>query len=311
MSSCTLNNHHDSGCHNGINHRGERNTWWVIVLTVITMVAEISAGTIFGSMALLADGWHMGTHAAALGITVMAYWLARRNAANPQFVFGTGKIGVLGGYTSAIVLAIVALLMAAESVERLFHPRPIQFNESILVAVLGLSVNLASALILRDGHHYHTHADDDHRDHNLRAAYLHVLADALTSLLAIAALTAGKWLGWVWLDPVIGIVGAAVILKWAQGLLKDTSRILLDRNIDLDQVEALRRALAREAGDQVTDLHVWQINPGQTAAVVRIDAVAPKSPDFYKQRLKEVTPLDHLTVEVNQRCPSDAAAPNV
>ncbi len=307
MSPCPLNNHHDSACHNGINHRGERNTWWVIVLTVITMVAEISAGMIFGSMALLADGWHMGTHAAALGITVMTYYLARRHAANPQFVFGTGKISVLGGYTSAIVLAIVALLMAVESVERLLHPRPIQFNESILVAVMGLAVNLASALILKNGHHHHAHRDHGHDDHNLRAAYLHVLADALTSLLAIAALTAGKWLGWVWLDPVIGIVGAAVILKWSQGLLRDTSRILLDRNIDLGQVEALRKALVREADDRVTDLHVWQINPGQTAAVVRIDAEAPKSPEFYKRRLEEVTALDHVTVEVNRRCPPKAA----
>ncbi len=307
MSPCPLNNHHDSACHNGINHRGERNTWWVIVLTVITMVAEISAGMIFGSMALLADGWHMGTHAAALGITVMAYYLARRHAANPQFVFGTGKISVLGGYTSAIVLAIVALLMAVESVERLLHPRPIQFNESILVAVLGLAVNLASAMILKEGHHH----DHGHHDHNLRAAYLHVLADALTSLLAITALTAGKWLGWVWLDPVIGIVGAAVILKWSQGLLRDTSRILLDRNIDIGKVEALRKALAREAGDRVADLHVWQTNPGQTAAVVRIDAAAPKPPTFYKQRLGEVATLDHVTVEVNRRCPPKAAPKDV
>ncbi len=309
MSLCTLNNPQGHACHNGVNLRGERNTWWVIALTLIMMVAEISAGMIFGSMALLADGWHMGTHAAALGITAMAYWLARRHSANPQFVFGTGKIGVLGGYTSAVVLAIVALLMAAESVERLFHPRPIQFDESILVAALGLAVNLVSAVILKDGHHHHAGHDHGSHDHNLKAAYLHVLADALTSILAIAALIAGKWFGWIWLDPVIGIVGAAVILKWAQGLLRDTSRILLDRNIDLGQVEALRRALAREAGDRVTDLHVWQINPGQTAAVVRIDTAAPKAPEFYKQRLEEVAALDHVTVEVNRHCPDDAAAP--
>jgi cation diffusion facilitator family transporter len=311
MSVCTLNSHHDNACHNGVNQRGERNTWWVIVLTLITMAAEICAGMIFGSMALLADGWHMGTHAAALGITVLAYRLARRHTANPQFVFGTGKIGVLGGYTSAVVLALVALLMAAESIERLLHPRPIHFNESIMVAVLGLAVNLVSALILKDGHHPRTDHDHGPHDHNLKAAYLHVLADALTSILAIAALTAGKWLGWIWLDPVIGIVGAAVILKWSQGLLRDTSRILLDRNIDLGQVEALRKALAGDAGDRVTDLHVWQINPGQTAAVVRIDAEAPKTPEFYKQRLEEVAALDHVTVEVNRRCPDDAAVPDV
>ncbi len=306
MSVCTLNSQNEHACHNGINQRGERNTWWVIALTVIMMVAEIGAGMIFGSMALLADGWHMGTHAAALGITVMAYWLARRHAGNPQFVFGTGKISVLGGYTSAIVLAIVALLMAAESVERLLEPRPIQFNESILVAVLGLAVNLVSAFILQDGHHHHHGHDHGPHDHNLKAAYMHVLADALTSLLAIVALTTGKFFGWIWLDPVIGIVGAGVILKWSQGLLRDTSRILLDRNIDQDQVKALYRSLAQEETDQVADLHVWQINPGQTAAVVRIDTTTPKSPAFYKERLRHVAALDHVTVEVNRRCPPGA-----
>ena len=309
MSVCTLKNHHDRDCHNGINHKGERNTWWVIGLTIVMMVAEISAGMVFGSMALLADGWHMGTHAAALGITVIAYWLARRHADNPQFVFGTGKIGVLGGYTSAIVLAIVALLMAAESVDRLIHPQPIQFNESILVAILGLTVNLLSAFILQGGHHHgHTHEKHHHHDHNLKAAYLHVLADALTSVLAIVALTTGKYFGWVWLDPVIGIVGAAVILKWSQGLLRDTSRILLDRNIDLDQVEALYQSLAQEDSDRVADLHVWQINPGQTAAVVRIDSTTPKSPDYYKNRLQHVAALDHITVEVNH-CRPPAQSP--
>ncbi len=310
MSLCSLQNPNDNACPNGISHRGERSTWWVIALTVIMMVAEISAGMIFGSMALLADGWHMGTHAAALGITVMAYWLARRHAGNPQFVFGTGKIGVLGGYTSAIVLAIVALLMAAESVARLIQPRPIQFNESILVAILGLIVNLVSAFILENGQHHHGDHGHGHHDHNLKAAYMHVLADALTSLLAIVALTAGKFLGWIWLDPVIGIVGAGVILKWSQGLLRDTSRILLDRNIDLDQVEALYQSLSQEETDRVADLHVWRINPGQTAAVVRIDSTTPKSPDFYKQRLRNVAPLDHVTVEVNRRCRSGTAPDN-
>jgi cation diffusion facilitator family transporter len=304
MPICTLNNQHGNACHNGINHRGERNTWWVIALTVVMMIAEISAGLIFGSMALLADGWHMGTHAAALGITVIAYWLARRHAGNPQFVFGTGKISVLGGYTSAIVLAVVALLMAVESVERLVHPRPIQFDESILVAVIGLAVNLVSARILQDGHHHREEHDHGHHDHNLKAAYLHVLADALTSLLAIVALTAGKFWGWIWLDPLIGIVGAGVILRWSQGLLRDTSRILLDRNIDQAQVEAVYQSLAQEEGDQVTDLHVWQINPGQTAAVVRIDAMIPRSPEYYKKRLRKIAALDHVTVEVNRRCSS-------
>lgn len=304
MPICTLNSTHGNACHNGINHRGERNTWWVIALTVVMMIAEIGAGLIYGSMALLADGWHMGTHAAALGITVLAYWLARRHARNPQFVFGTGKISVLGGYTSAIVLALVALLMAVESVERLVHPRPIQFNESIMVAVLGLAVNLVSALILNNGHHHPERDDHGPHDHNLKAAYMHVLADALTSLLAIVALTAGKFWGWIWLDPLIGIVGAGVILKWSQGLLRDTSRILLDRNIKLAEVQAVYQSLSQEKSDQVVDLHVWQINPGQTAAVVRIDSTAPRSPEFYKKRLRGIAALDHVTVEVNRRCPT-------
>jgi cation diffusion facilitator family transporter len=304
MPICPLNNAHGNACHNGINHRGERKTWWVIALTVGMMIAEITAGLIFGSMALLADGWHMGTHAAALGITVLAYWLARRHAGNPQFVFGTGKISVLGGYTSAIVLAVVALLMVVESVERLLDPRPIQFNESILVAILGLAVNLVSARILRGGHHLPDGHDHGHHDHNLKAAYMHVLADALTSLLAIIALTAGKFWGWIWLDPLIAIVGAGVILKWSHGLLRDTSRILLDRNIDQAQVEAVYQSLAQEEGDQVTDLRIWQINPVQKAAVVRIDAAMPRSPAYYKKRLRNIAALDHVTVEVNRRCPS-------
>ncbi len=300
MPICSIDSRHDNACHNGISQRGERSTWWVIALTVVMMIAEIGAGLIFGSMALLADGWHMGTHAAALGITVTAYWLARRHASNPQFVFGTGKISVLGGYTSAIVLAVVALLMAAESIERLAQPRPIQFDESIFVAGLGLIVNLVSARILHGGHDHGRH------DHNLRAAYMHVLADALTSVLAIVALTAGKFWGWIWLDPLIGVVGAGVILKWAQGLLRDTSRILLDRNIDQTQVEALYQCLAQDKDDQVTDLHDWQNNPGHTAAMVRIDSSAPRSPAFYKKRLRGIAALDHITVEVNRRCPSDS-----
>jgi cation diffusion facilitator family transporter len=297
MTTCTLKDAPDSSCHNAINPKGERNTWWVIFLTLTMMVAEIGTGMVFGSMALLADGWHMGTHATALGITVLAYWLARRHADNPQFVFGTGKIGVLGGYTSAIVLAIVALLMAVESIDRLFHPRPIRFNESILVAFLGLAVNLVSAFILQNGH-----ADcEHHHDHNLKAANLHVLADALTSLLAIIALTAGKSFGWAWLDPVIGIVGAGVILKWSHGLLRDTSRILLDRNTNADHVKTVYRTLTREGSDRVTGLHLWHINQAQTAAIVQIDSTMPKPPEYYKEQLRRKIDIDHLTVEVNPR----------
>ena len=222
--------------HNHRFHRpddgNERSTRRVMLLTIAMMIVEIAGGMIYGSMALLADGWHMGTHAVALGISAAAYRFARRHADSPHFSFGTGKVGDLGGFASAVVLAVVALLMAVESVERLLSPRPIQFNEAIAVAVAGLAVNVVSALLLRDheaddhdrGHHHH--------DHNLKAAYLHVLADALTSLLAIVALLAGKGFGWVWMDPLMGVVGAAIITRWSWGLLRDTGRVLLDRDVD-------------------------------------------------------------------------------
>lgn len=284
--------------------RNERRTWQVIALTLTMMIIEISAGTMFGSMALLADGWHMGTHAAALGITALAYVLARRNVDNPLFSFGPGKISVLGGYTSAIVLALVALLMTAESVNRLLHPRMIQFSESILVAVVGLGVNILSAWILQDGHHDHghgqSHTHHDH-DHNLKAAYLHVMADALTSVLAIIALLAGKYFGWTWLDPVIGIVGAGVILRWAYGLLKETSRILLDRDITLEELTAVRHALQADPADTVSDLHVWKINPWHTAAMATIESSAPKDPAHYRDLLTSAGGLSHVTIEVNRR----------
>jgi len=285
-------------------HRNERRTWQVIALTLSMMIVEISAGTIFGSMALLADGWHMGTHAAALGITALAYVLSRRNAANPLFSFGPGKIGVLGGYTSAIVLALVAFLMTAESVNRLLHPRAIQFGESIIVAVVGLTVNVLSAWILQDSHHAHDHAGPHthhHHDHNLKAAYLHVMADALTSVLAIVALLAGKYFGWAWLDPAIGIVGAGVILRWAYGLLKDTSRILLDRDIALEELTALRHALQADPADMVSDLHVWKISPQHKAVMATIESSTPKNPEHYRDLLTSVAELSHITIEVNHR----------
>ena len=284
--------------------RNERRTWQVVALTLAMMIIEITAGTLFGSMALLADGWHMGTHAAALGITALAYVLARRNAANPLFSFGPGKIGVLGGYTSAIVLALVALLMVGESLNRLFHPRTIQFGESIVVAVVGLAVNLFSAWVLQDHHHGHDHEeghDHGHHDHNIKAAYLHVMADALTSVLAIVALLAGKYFGWAWLDPVIGIVGAGVILIWAYGLLKDTSRILLDRDVAMEELATVRRALQDDPADTVADLHVWKINPRQKAVMATIDSAAPKPPAHYRDRLRAVIDINHVTIEVNHR----------
>jgi len=301
---CSHHAHADTCRIENQQQRNERRTWQVVALTLAMMIIEITAGTLFGSMALLADGWHMGTHAAALGITALAYVLARRNAGNPLFSFGPGKIGVLGGYTSAIVLALVALLMVGESLNRLFHPRTIQFGESIVVAVVGLAVNLFSAWVLQDHHHGHDHEeghDHGHHDHNIKAAYLHVMADALTSVLAIVALLAGKYFGWAWLDPVIGIVGAGVILIWAYGLLKDTSRILLDRDVAMEELAAVRRALQDDPADTVADLHVWKINPRQKAVMATIDSATPKPPAHYRDRLRAVIDINHVTIEVNHR----------
>ena len=240
---------------------GERSTRRVMVLTLGMMVIEITAGIAFGSMALLADGWHMGTHAVALGITALAYYFARRHADNPRFSFGTGKVGELGGFASAVVLAVIALIMAAESVQRLITPQTIRFNEAIAVAVVGLIVNVVSAYMLQDRHaHDHAAGPAHHRDHNLKAAYLHVLADALTSVLAIAALLTGKAFGWVWMDPLMGIVGAAIITRWAYGLMIDTGRILLDRDVDPRVVADIAARIEAEADNRVADIHVWRLS---------------------------------------------------
>lgn len=290
--------------------RGERGTRWVVALTAFMMLAEITAGIAFGSMALLADGWHMGTHVAALGITLFAYAYARRHADDPHYSFGTGKVGVLGGFASAVVLGVVALLMAGESVKRLFSPVEIRFNEAILVAVIGLVVNLLSALLLKE-HRYHDHAghERDHHDHNLRAAYLHVLADALTSVLAIAALLTGKYLGWVWMDAFMGIVGALVISRWAWGLLKDTSRILLDGQHDNTLADRVRACLEAEDDVRVSDLHLWPVGENHRAVIVSLVTHHPHPPQHYKQLLlKSIPGLDHITVEVNP-CTDEACAP--
>jgi cation diffusion facilitator family transporter len=284
--------------------RSERNTWRVIFLTITMMVIEIAAGYYYGSMALLADGWHMGTHAAALGITAFTYWYARKHADNPDYSFGTGKVGVLGGFASAIVLFIVALLIAAESFDRIIHPVQIHFNEALIVAIIGLVVNLISALLLEGGHqHSHEHDHDDgsvHHDHNLRAAYLHVIADALTSVLAIIALLAGKFLGWVFLDPVIGIVGALVISKWSFGLLKDTSAILLDRGVDQEMVEKIKTAIEQDSDNRVSDIHVWIVGSHQLSTIISIVTHFPKDPEHYKNLLTGFKDLVHVTVEVNK-----------
>ena len=217
------------------NEKGERRAQYVLILTAVTMVVEIIAGSIYGSMALLADGWHMGTHVAAFLIAIFAYRYARRHADNPAYTFGTGKVNALGGFASAVALAVVALVMLIESLQRLIMPHVIHFNESIVVAILGLFINIISALILRESHgHFSENRHGHHHDHNLQAAYIHVLADALTSLLAIIALLSGKYLGWNWLDPVMGIVGAIIISRWSYGLLKQTSPLLLDASIGKD-----------------------------------------------------------------------------
>jgi cation diffusion facilitator family transporter len=300
----------------GENHdRNARRTWFVIALTATMMVAEIAAGSFYGSMALVADGWHMSTHAAAMSISALAYLYARRHAHNPRFTFGTGKFGDLAAFASAIILALVALLIGWESFLRFANPVAIQFEQAIAVASIGLAVNLASAWLLRDDnshhghshhHHYHDHdhKDDGHhgshagRDNNLRAAYLHVLADALTSVLAIVALLAGSVYGWLWLDPAMGIVGALVIARWSWGLVRDAGAVLLDYIPSQEDLpEEIISALQNET-DTITDLHVWQVGPGHHAAIVSLVSSQPKSPADYKAKLAHIHDLSHVTVEV-------------
>jgi cation diffusion facilitator family transporter len=294
----------------------ERRTWFVVALTAVMMIGEIAAGSLFGSMALLADGWHMATHAAALGIAGAAYLFARRQARNSRFAFGTGKFGDLAAFSSAIILGIIAAQIAYESVLRLITPVPISYAEAIAVASLGLCVNLASAWLLRDSHdhhhghgHPHDHDDDHHHDHdhhhhhdnNLRAAYVHVLADAATSVLAIAALTVAMVSGWVWADPAVGIVGSLVIASWAYGLIRDAGAVLLDVSFDR-KLQATIRARLEAGDDRITDLHLWQVGPGHCAAVISLVSEAPLPPATYKERLRDLKGLSHVTVEV-ERCP--------
>lgn len=282
---------------------GERNTLRVILLTISMMFIEIVAGLLFGSMALLADGWHMGTHAGALGIAAFAYRYARRNSDNPDYSFGTGKVGVLGGFSSAVILLIIALLMGFESLRRILSPVPIQFDAAIGVALLGLLVNVVSAFILQSGDRHSHEGEFDmrsHHDHNLKAAYFHVLADALTSLLAIVALTAGKFLGWVWMDPVMGIVGGLVIAKWSYGLLRDTSSILLDRGAHQETVAAIKSAIESDADNRVTDIHVWTVGSQQMSVILSIVTHFPRAPEHYKELLSDFKNLAHITVEIHQ-----------
>jgi len=292
--------------------KAERRTRMVIGITAVMMVVEIAAGLMSHSMALLADGWHMSTHVIAFLITGLAYYFARRHAANERFSFGTGKIGVLGGFTSAVILSIVAFLMAGESTRRLFAPLTIHFNEAIGIACVGLLVNLGCASLLSDAHRQDHHVGDathhHHHDLNLRAAYLHVLADAFTSMLAILALTSGKFFGWAWLDPVVGLVGSAVVFSWAYNLLRDTSGILLDRTpASSDLPDEIRRAVESDGDSIVTDLHVWQVGVGKFAAVVSIVAHEPRPSDYYRALFRKHDELVHVTIET-QHCREDHPA---
>lgn len=311
--------------------RNERRVWWVIALTAGMMVVEIIAGNLYGSMALVADGWHMSTHAGAMLITALAYGYARRQARNPRFTFGTGKLGELAGFASAIMLALIALIIGWDSLARLVDPVPIRFDQAIAIAAAGLVVNLASAWLLKDDHghahghgghghggghdhghgHAHPHASPSHapapaaarahlqrtRDNNLRSAYVHVLADALTSVLAIAALLVGRSYGWLWADPAMGVVGALVIARWSWGLIRDSGTVLLDA---APQSGKMRRDIeqALDAGDgEIADLHVWQVGPGHYAAIVSLVTRHPRDSAFYKAKLAHIAGLSHLTVE--------------
>lgn len=300
------------------NPQGEARTRWVLALTVITMAAEIVGGWWTGSMALLADGWHMGTHAIALGVAVVAYALARRHARDTRFSFGTWKIEVLGSFASALVLGVVALGILAESLLRLWRAEPIDLEPALWVAGIGLVVNLASAWLLHGAeggghphhdhgheHHGHDHHHDHHEHHhdlNLRAAYVHVLADALTSVLAIGALCGALWLGWTWLDPLVGVLGAVVIAVWAVGLLRESSAVLLDREMDHPLAHRIREDLESDGDAKVADLHLWRVGRDQFAAIACLVADAPLAPSVYRARLDHHRQLAHLSLEVN-RCP--------
>jgi cation diffusion facilitator family transporter len=288
----------------GADHaRNERRTRIVIALCCTMMVAEIVGGMLFRSMALVADGLHMSTHAVALLIAVTAYAFARRRVNDRRFTFGTGKFGDLAGFTSAIVLAMIALLIAWESVGRLFHPLPIAFNEAIPIAALGLGVNLLSAWLLRDeqDHDGHDHGHHQHnRDLNLRAAYVHVLADAAVSILAVIGLVIARQLGWLWMDAVMGIIGAAVISNWALALVRAAGAVLLDIRPNAELVRSVRECLER-GSDRVADLHLWRVGPGHNAVVATVVSHEPQAPNFYKGRLANLPGLSHVTIEV-ERC---------
>jgi cation diffusion facilitator family transporter len=313
--------------------RNERRTWAVIALCTAMMVAEIVGGLLFGSIALVADGLHMSTHAAALLLAALAYSYARRHADDERFSFGTGKLGDLAGFTSAVVLAMIAVLIGYESLMRFVSPVAIQYDEAIAIATVGLFVNVASVFLLGGGHHHdhghghphgaaHHHGEDHdhhethphgqpqdrtHRDNNLRAAAIHVIADAAVSVLVILGLLLARFLGWVWMDPLAGLLGAIVIASWSYVLIRDTGRILLDMTHDPNMAENIRMAIERD-GDLLCDLHLWRLGPGHVGAIVSITTAAPRPPAFYRERLACFPSLSHVTIEVHPRAWQRAGA---
>lgn len=283
------------------NPLAERNTCWAVVLTAVMMVAEIIGGWMFNSMSLLADGWHMSSHAFALGLSVLAYGAARRYAHDTRFAFGTWKIEVLGGYTSALLLVLVAGLMLYQSVERLISPTTIHYDQAIAIATVGLLVNLACAWLLKDehGHDHETH--DHHHDLNQRSAYLHVVADAATSVLAILALAGGKLWGASWLDPVMGIVGAGLVASWAYSLLRDTGRVLLDAEMNAPVVAEIKEVImASPISAHICDLHVWRVGKDKYACILSLVTKDVVDPDYFKRQLSIHEELIHISVEVNR-----------
>jgi cation diffusion facilitator family transporter len=288
------------------NPLAEKNVLRVALLTAVMMVIEIAGGWYYNSMALLADGWHMSSHTIALGVTVLAYACARKYAHDPRFSFGTWKIEILGGYSSAILLVVIAGLMIFQSIERLIIPSPIHYNQAIGIAIAGLLVNLVSAWMLKDGHH-HDHADHDHNhehghyDLNLRSAYLHILADAATSILAIIALFGGKLLNASWLDPLAGLIGAALVLVWAYSLLRDTGRVLLDAEMAAPIVLEIQQVIAASPlPAQICDLHVWRVGRGKYACILSLATRSDVTPEYFKQQLRRHEELAHISVEINR-----------
>lgn len=309
--------HHDHTFGQDQRRPGESRTLIVIGITAVMMVVELSAGVLFGSMALLADGLHMASHAVALSITAFAYMYARQNARNSRYSFGTGKVNALGGFTGAVLLAIFAVFMGFESIMRLLNPVEIVFNQAIVVAVLGLLVNGACIFILGvedhgHGDHHHDHHDHHdhhgHHDHNLKSAYLHVMADALTSVLAIVALLTAKYFGFIWMDPAMGIVGAVLVARWSYGLLGPTSAVLLDRQASEGLRAQIRQLIEADSDTLVTDLHVWSVGPAIYSAQIAVVGHNPLAPADYKTLIPASLGLVHISVEVHVCPDQDLAA---